>query len=744
MSALFVPTPFAVGEVIYMSRFDPLFDNLPFPFLRPPNELAKNFTPSDWRDYWMAPRDASGAIQPMTWEDDNKTQTFYPYLKPDANGCIQPMSFDDDFADGKVPPYLGFASGHQKPNAPPYDGTNLGVVSYDDPILNLSPKQQYLLRLGAAVDRFGGAGWQPQNCLPPMPPAMPQARYREGPILPAEPGVFIDDHGCIAYFNGTNVRPLCNFSFALKECRTIRQRGEPDFTELQLSIFSYGLLGDLTICTDRLANLVSDILKKYPICHLAASTNTTAAAHHIEDFCRDLIRYAPRRIIIRSSGFWKLDDTWFYVHDRAPKFSPYFDWDTGLAISCPNAPPEETAKRALSFLGLSSSSALIVPLFLLAHLGPTFELFKAAGFPPNFVAILVGKTGSLKTSTVLSLFRLGEGLPNTPEASFNDTAAAIEKKLSRVHGRVFILDDFKPAVTAASGQSCREKLEQIVRFFGDSVGKARSRGGKSLDEGSAPEGCCIITGEDLAGSESTTLRMLVLPIAPGDIDGDRLRVFQDNPELLQHHFFHFLDWCGKHGEQIIQFIKPEMLTNRVYFRGYFRDNRQIDIAAMLLCVARLLSDYLTDVGLAVGDFMQFCRETLINVIQMSEEASQRRDPAVMYAQAVLDLYDSGRISLAFSKEAFVKGEHIGFIRNGCWCVFPSAVYTQVVTYWRQLRVEFPLTPEKTLDALDEAGLIERWHTGSRLWKSSLPNRPNLLVLNADHLSTYLLSHSAEN
>ena len=56
------------------------------------------------------------------------------------------------------------------------------------------------------------------------------------------------------------------------------------------------------------------------------------------------------------------------------------------------------------------------------------------------------------------------------------------------------------------------------------------------------------------GTQSSQLRMLIVPIRQGDVDGRQLKAFQDNPELLTTHMFYFLQWVGEHGDEIISGI----------------------------------------------------------------------------------------------------------------------------------------------------------------------------------------------
>lgn len=173
--------------------------------------------------------------------------------------------------------------------------------------------------------------------------------------------------------------------------------------------------------------------------------------------------------------------------------------------------------EAVQFLQICRKGEVALCLFLVAHLGPMFELFKAAGCLIRFVTVLVGPSGSLKTAVVTCLYNLFDKYGNAPVASFLDTVVYIEQTIARSIGCVQIIDDLRPPVTASESGLIAAKAEQIFRIFGDSNSKGRSSPNLQQRITPAPSCCGLITGEDIFGSNSSLLRCLILRIDKGDL-----------------------------------------------------------------------------------------------------------------------------------------------------------------------------------------------------------------------------------
>lgn len=362
-------------------------------------------------DRALTPRSANGLLWGLivSGSDAPPEQVFYPASKDPA----RTMWFAEEFAYGRIPSDLYYAPGREI-----WINTLTGgywKVVYDDPILNLPPKEQQLLTQALAL---------------PQPPAPTPAGFEL-----SDPSAISPLRRVFAVPQGMAVQPpdgvaelLSNFQVKALQRRIIKVRGEPDAEEFELEVSLMGtLIGQITVSAANLDNLVSIIVKRYPACH--TNEDATKANLRIANSIRDQIPALPTITIIKTPGFIRLGGTWVYAHDGAV-FNGPVEFRTGCTIPCdPQISREQALRAALGVLELMEDSAKGLPLLLEAHLGLLYNLFEVAGFAPKFVMFVYGQTGSLKTAVTLALFRLFKELPATPEATFRDTKTALEVKI---------------------------------------------------------------------------------------------------------------------------------------------------------------------------------------------------------------------------------------------------------------------------------------------------------------------------
>lgn len=553
----------------------------------PTEEELRNLREQEALSLALCPHDKDGFAVPLVPVGDSKYARAvgsinFPVITPDSEGLTTPMLFGKDFVEGRPPEGFGYAPGCAHPMR--FSSCNsLDNVIFDDARLNLPQhQQQLLLRAQSAATHL----------------VAPSTEDRSNTTN--SPSVIVSAKGETMLLVDNQLVPLANFSIQVVERQRLIVRNEKDLNLVVLRVWCNGTSQELSIRTSELENLVSIITKQFPECHLDVDANK--AAPRLVNYVRDQLKGTPTRTIIRSAGFIRLLSGWTYAHDGAASPASSISFETGCTIPrSPGVTPRAALQQALAFLGLSEKKELTLPLFLLAHLGLMFELFKEAGYQPKFVAFLNGTSGSFKTATALCLFRTFLESKTTAEASFRDTPTSLDLALGTAYSRVFLLDDFQPAVTSAAQRTLLEKLEYVIRLFGDGIGKNRSNAELGRAKTFKPVGCCLITGEDVGGSRSSLLRCLVLPIGKGDISGEKLKCFQDHPEFLWSHWYHFVEWAGHHGDAIIQLIKKDFQPRRNDYAKFLREPRQIDIAATLTLTGRILLEYGSDISCIRAD-----------------------------------------------------------------------------------------------------------------------------------------------
>lgn len=680
-----------------------------------------------------------GKLIPMEFFDGPNEQKFFPFFE-NPDGSVPAMVFEEQFEDGKMPENMRFVPGHVRPGEE-YTG-DLSKVVFDDPLLNLKPSERRILSTekkmaslkvavtGVDQDQKGACGIE--GTAEPVD-------FVERRVFSTLEGLFLR--------TSKDVIPLTNFGLWVVKRRRIVERNCEDRIELALRITCLGEEHVMDLAAVDIDNAVRLIQRKYPECCLLIDTKRGASA--VSGYIRECLADCKKETVITSPGFAKVGSQWVYVHDGAVSPEPNTVFRCGKCIgfdrglSCAHA-----LGQAMELLSLSGRLELILPLFLLVHLGPLFELFREAGCAPRFVTFLAGTTGSLKTSVAMALVHLFEGLNEKPEANFNDTAAALEQKLGSAHSRVLLVDDFAPGINATATRQKLERLEHVVRLVGDQITKSRSTPQLTRAKEFQPCGCCLMTGESTGGSRSSLLRCLVLPIERGDIDGEKLKRYQMSPELLQTHLSHFLTWAGKNGAAVIDFIRQEFLKERAAFTPCVRELRLVDTGALLMLTGRLFLQYAMDVGAVdqggADNFKQQWREVLEQALRISEQNTHEVDPMTMYLQALFALRHAGKLPLANGASDYKVAEHVGFAVDDQWWLRPDDIYQMVLKFCRANGHSMPLRDRDLHKLLATAGLIEI-ERGTRdgaervtyTRRSSVEGRPRMLVVKVTEAKAHL-------
>jgi len=684
----------------------------------------------------LTPRTEDGKIYPMSFTDEVAPAKHFPHFRQKPMG-VRCMVFADEFEHGQIPEDLEYVPGHEKPGAA-FDGSNFDAIVYEDPRLNL-PYCDWL-RLQAS---------HTPSTLPKMEPIAP---WQQRTISPANQDdedvrVFSTPKGLLLQTKSDFVK-LTNFGLIVTEKQTLYHDGKDIGSEVMLTIERAACHYPLQLDAANIDSAVKSIQQKYPECRLLYGG--TSGAQHVADFIREQLAHCKQTHVYKTPGFTAINGEWLYVHDAARFANQEICFACGKQIGClQSLTAQQAFQHAFNVLGLSSRLELMLPLLLLMHLGPLFNLFRAAGCSPRFVTFLAGTTGSLKTSLSLALFNLFEQLVEKPAANFFDTENALEQKLGKTFSQVLLVDDFCPAVTSSNGRQKLARLETVIRFVGDQISKSRSTPNQKLAKEFYPVGCCLVTGENTGGSQSSLLRCLVLPINKGDINGKLLSVFQRNPLLLQTHMFHFLDWAGRRGNEILSFLQANFLEERQAFTSCAQERRIVDSGATLMLTARLLLQYGVEIGSIsnerAAELSTVWRKSIETALQTSEASTRDLDPLSMYLDALFELRNSGRLALASSQSSYIPSEHIGFVDGDRWWLRPDDVFVCVTRWWKGLGQIFPLKDGDIRKLLAQNNLIDVEH-GTRkdgtervtyTRKTTLEGRPRMIVLRAEDARDFL-------
>ncbi len=250
-----------------------------------------------------------------------------------------------------------------------------------------------------------------------------------------------------------------------------------------------------------------------------------AAKEHARTAIQMLSGEVPTSLVYEHTGWREVDGEWVYLHangaiGRIGRVEGVrTELGGGLAGRALPRPPEgdqlrEAVRASLRFLELAPPS-ITVPLLCCTH--------RAVMGETDSSAHLSGPSGEGKSElAALVQQHFGPTLDARNLASWESTENAIEALAFLAKDQVIVLDDFAPTGTAYDVQRWHKKADRVMRAKGNASGRQRMRADTTLRPEKPPRAFILSTGEDVPRGQSLRARMLVLELAPGDLDWDGL------------------------------------------------------------------------------------------------------------------------------------------------------------------------------------------------------------------------------
>lgn len=540
---------------------------------------------------------------------------------------------------------------------------------------------------------------------------------------------------------------LCNFY--IRPLRKIidihKHKSNQEFIQIIVGFTS----GEETIevNTTDIKDLSEKIKRKFPEAYISPEAGKAQA--RLAKYFAKQMNNLKREYRFHNVGWTNVKGRYRYLHDGV--LGDGFTCATGKTLTIDKLlSPTDAFRKALGILDISKEQSKIVVPWLFAHLGVLYTIFELAGHNPNFLLFIHGGTGSLKTAMGKALYSIFEGDSKKVPATFKDTTTALEIKMGEACDGTLLIDDFHPASSKEEQNLMKKTLEFMIRLYGDRVGKSRSTVTLERQVEYRPHGLACITGEYVAGSESSLLRCILIDVKQGDYDGKKLAPYQDNPLWLSTHLHHFISYIADYFEDTQNYIKENFNERRQRIGDNFKSKRLVDAAVQLIFVIDFVLTYGRNIGaISMEEQNQLSRtwfNIVINSVQNSEHSSKEIQPAIMYLTAVNALLEKQALSVANSKKEYCSSvkRFVGFIDDNVIFFRPEDLYKAVVSYWRDLQSEFVMTQQAVHAALHGIDAIKAQKDGadkiSYLYRMSgmkisgtAEERPRMLAIKVDRM-----------
>lgn len=317
-------------------------------------------------------------------------------------------------------------------------------------------------------------------------------------------------------------------------------------------------------------------------------------------FNNSIIPLVEKQILDRSIS---VEDQ-YHFSGRDPEKVQYVCRDGTLLAPLNSITPEDLIKvpDGVSIFKLLDYLIRVAPNYIAIYILALRALASMLSSPalegklkPSFGIILLGETGSKKTSLVKALFYMDEHPYNA--VNFKWTPAAVQEKLKDVRDDIVLADDMYPAKITSEKNQQREMFSLLIRATGDDIGSRQKMQGGTVTTGKASS-LFIATAEQLIPcSESDIWRTFILNICKDDVDKDALSWIQGHPDVIRFYSRLFIHWFTLNDDRVAK-LYEDYISTRTTIRDRKPElpDRLVSNCAWLEAAVLTIYDFLNEMA----------------------------------------------------------------------------------------------------------------------------------------------------
>lgn len=265
------------------------------------------------------------------------------------------------------------------------------------------------------------------------------------------------------------------------------------------------------------------------------------------------------------------------------------------------------------------------------------------------------------------------------------------------------------------------KFEDILRAFGDEIGRAKSAGANYGEiVRTRVRGGCIVTAENTPNAQqSSALWYVVLKFYPDSIDTGVLAKFQENqrlsrragtPSMVQSYFACWIYFLERNYEEVVDYLEN---FNPPQINWRFRRHAQVYRA--FTAIASLILKWGVKIGSVTENDaeIQFNNwfDIIVNLLRNNEDLAISSEPWKQFILFLQKGIGTGAGHLAGSKSEYESGtgKYIGFSRLSRdgkmeYVLSPEATYSFVKLLMQNVDKKLVATPMSIFHDLYEQGI----------------------------------------
>ena len=317
-----------------------------------------------------------------------------------------------------------------------------------------------------------------------------------------------------------------------------------------------------------------------------------------------------------------------------------------------------------AFLEIGNGNEIIALVWLTAHIAFSNYWFKEGGKKFTSAIYLCGASNLLKTSVVKIVANPFDRNRDNATVRMTATSAGIRDTMSKLADTLVCVDDFSNT-ELTSGKKALENAEDVIRAVGDGVFPVKMNVrdfSQSIRE--SVRSTIILTGEEnLPLGTSSQYRIITLPVEEGTFDGEKLRCFQNHPEIMQQYFALYLKYLTERGKLIANVVADKIAEYSKEFEQHFSVRRFIETAAFLKFQVDIIYDFAIWCGLTDCELATLLNEAVISVVTSNQAEGTKISPVKQILFAIWQNLNVSNDSLiADSENEYIRNEphYLGF------------------------------------------------------------------------------------
>lgn len=460
---------------------------------------------------------------------------------------------------------------------------------------------------------------------------------------------------------------------------------------------------------------------------------------------RDLVRFAIQSTasaviserIFTHLGWINIDDKWAYLHAGGALGVPNVKVELeprlqNYQLTGSNTSNREAMEASLNLLNIAPHRVTLV-LWAFTYLSPLCEWLRWLGIEPKFLVWLHGYTGSRKTTLAkLFLCHFGDLLEHPP-ASFKDTANSVEKRGFDTKDSLLLIDDYHPTSSPGEKKKMESLAQQILRGYGDRVGRGRMKQDTTLRADYPPRGNALITAEDLLSGSSSIARLFPAELLKTDVNLELLTHAQLDFEKLSTAMEGYLDWVGQamsepdHSELRELFVEKRLAASHLGVHG-----RLVEAAVWLYLGLNLGLRYAESIGAVTAEMVQKLQTEGWNLFlgianeqgqQVTEIKPSSRFLTIVSQMLANQSIYCDNVHREPRPETVPKSStHVGWHDDNYYYFLPELIYNEVSQFLSKRGEQFPVSPSTLWKELADADL-----THTEISKESGKERRHMLA-----------------